>query len=251
MCMFRKLFMCGLVLPVLFSCSKTETGVIVSNAFRATISPEIMVRSGESSEVSVTRAVLEAWNGQTRAVRQEISVEPGTETIEFSDVPLAAGFDYDIYIWADSGSWYETSDLRTVSLSSGTGYDGTVEGRDAFYSCSTVHSQQNQAACGVTLKRPFAQVDLNLPSDTQKATVGFSAPTVFDLKTGTVSEIKSFNYEFDCTVKGTTTVSDLLFAGEETMDLEYSFTADEADGLNFTIPVKRNCRTRINTNANN
>lgn len=248
MCMFRRLFISGLVLPALVSCSKTETGAVVSNTFRATISPEIVVRSGDASGVSVSvdHAVLEAWKGETREARQEIDVEAGTGIIVFSDVPLAAGFDYDIYIWADTKGAYETSDLRTVKLASDRGYDGTVEGRDAFCSCSTVHSQQNQAASSVTLRRPFARVDLILPEGTSSGTVKISAPAAFGLKEGTVSGVTQFSYDFNCTEKGTTTVSDLLFAGSEMTSLDYSFKIGDDDERTFTVPVKRNHKTIIN-----
>lgn len=243
--MFRRLLIAGLVLLSLVSCSKMETGTLVPNTFRAVIEPEIEVRSGDEATVSVNHAVLEAWRGETRVVRQEITLASGTETVVFSDVRLTAGLEYDIYIWADNGGAYDTSDLRTVNLASDYAYDGTVDGRDAFCSCSTLYVRQNQAAGDVTLKRPFARVDLILPEGTASVGVKVSAPTAFDLKAGTVSGVQDFSYDFNCTEKGTTTVSDFVFAGSETMNLDYAFTAGGDSEHALTVPVKRNCKTNV------
>lgn len=251
MYMFRRLLISGLSLVAVISCSRMETEEFVSGTFRAVIEPA--VRSGETSEIAVDRAVLEVWNGQVREAHKEIAVTPGTGTIVFSDVQLAAGFDYDIYIWADTEGHYDlSSDIRTVHiLSAATLYDGTVTGKDAFYCCTTVHSRQGQDTYNVTMKRPFAQVDLILPETAASADITLSAPAAFDLKAGTVSETTQVSYTFDCQAKGTTTASDMLFAGKEVMSLSYSFKVTGAESAtSFTVPVRQNYVTRIKSTTN-
>lgn len=238
----------ALVAVLLASCGKTEPARMVDCGFVASIEPEIIVRSGESGAAALCadHAVLEVRLPEGGlAARQELAIEPGTSSVTFANVGLAAGFDYDVFIWVDCDGRYTTSDLRKVSFASAGTYIGGSAEYDAFCSYSTIHSTAEPGAYAVTLRRPFAQINLNVPAGAASARVAFTAATALDLKTGSVCGSADFSYELAIGAEGGT-AGDFVFAEDETAEMLYHYTLDSEETHTVTIPYRRNTKTTIN-----
>lgn len=234
------------------SCSKQETKRDVAVQFNASISPEmtVLVKGGEAQQepVIVNHAVLQAWRGDVKAAEVVLqNINPGTAPISFNGVKLAGGAEYLIYIWADCEGYYNTGDLRSVSVKEDKLYDGKSSQFDAFYSCTTVTCGQDDGVHEVQLKRPFAKVSFSAAVDKQ-LTVKFAAPTTLKLKTGEVSGTRNVSYTVQ--PSGTSvTAFDYIFATEELSQLNYTFKLGEGEEKTTSVPVKRNTRTNIIYNA--
>lgn len=241
-----------LIVLSLASCSKVETVRDVAVQFNATVSPEmtVLVKSGEvqAEPVLADHAVLQAWRGDVKAaeVVQEIPAE--TTQISFSGVKLAGGAEYTVYIWVDCDGYYNTSDLRSVSVNSEKAYDGKTPQFDAFYSCSTVICGQDDEVHNITLKRPFAKVGFRAQVNSQLK-VKFTAPTTLNLKTGEVSGTRNVEYTVQ-PVESSVTAFDYIFAPEDVSQLAYTFRLGEEEKTT-SVPVKRNTKTNIIYNATN
>ena len=232
---------------LLFSCSKVETVRDVAVQFDATVCPEmtVLVKSGEAQAepVLADHAVLQAWRGDVKAaeVVQEIPAE--TTQISFSGVKLAGGAEYTVYIWVDCEGYYNTSDLRNVSVNSEKAYDGKTPQFDAFYSCSTVICGQDDEVHNVTLKRPFAKVSFSA-AVTKDAHISYTAPNTLNLKTGKVSGSKNVGYDVE---HGGSCVEafDYVFADEGLSQMSYTFKLGEEEASTATVPIARNKKTNI------
>lgn len=254
MFMYRRLQIFALTALALVSCSKAETVSDVAVQFNATISPEmtVLVKGGETQpeEVIANHAVLQAWRGDVMAAEVEQVIEqPGTTQVSFSGVKLAAGAEYNIYIWVDCEGYYDTADLRSVSVKPEIPYNGGCAGFDAFYSCSTVVCGQNDEVHPVTLKRPFAKVNFSAEVNSQLK-VKFTAPTTLNLKTGEVSGARNVEYTMQ-PAESSVTAFDYIFATEDVSQLAYTFRLGEELEINTSVPVKRNTKTNIIYNATN
>lgn len=238
---------------LLVSCSKVEAVRDVAVQFNASISPEMtmLVRSGEAQPepVIANHAVLQAWRGDEMAAQSEQSIEPGTTQISFSGIKLAGGAEYTIYMWVDCEGYYNTGDLRKVSVSTEKAYDGKTAGFDAFYSCSTFICGQDDEEHNVILKRPFAKVNFSAQT-ASPLNVHFTAPATMDLKTGEVSGEKNANY----TVQpdgSSVTAFDYIFADEGVSQMNYTFKLGEEEEKTTTVPISRNTKTNIIYNITN
>lgn len=238
---------------LLLSCSKVETVRDVAVQFNAAVSPEmtVLVKSGEvqAEQVLADHAVLQAWRGDVKAAEVEQYIEPGTTQISFSGVKLAGGAEYTIYIWVDCDGYYNTSDLRSVSVKNDKAYDGNTPQFDAFYSCSTVICGQDDEVHNVTLKRPFAKLGFGAQVNSQLE-VKFTAPTTLNLKTGEVSGTRNVEYTVQ-PVESIVTAFDYIFATENVSQLAYTFRLGEEEEKTTSVPVKRNTKTNIIYNATN
>lgn len=229
----------------LVSCSKEAAVGVVETSLRATLQPEFFVRSGsvEAETPVADHALLEIWRNGRREARQEQSITPGSSVINFSNVKLAAGFDYDVFIWVDNVGFYDTSNLPSVSLNPEKSYDGKTPQFDAFYSYSQMHSSQNNEVHNVTLRRPFAKINFSA-AVTKNANVSFTAPTTLNLKTGAVSGERAVGYTAEHGTSGVTAF-DYIFATEDVSQLSYTFKLGEDAAKTTYVPVKRNTRTNI------
>lgn len=232
---------------LLFSCSKEETARDVAVQFNAAVSPEMamLVKSGEVQvePVLADHAVLQAWRGDVKAAEVVQEIPAGTTQISFSGVKLAGGAEYTIYIWVDCEGYYNTSDLRSVSVNHDKAYDGKTPKFDAFYSCSTVICGQDDEVHNVTLKRPFAKVSFSAQVNSQLE-VKFTAPTTLNLKTGEVSGARNVEYTMQ-PAESSVTAFDYVFATEELSQLNYTFKLGEEDSKTTQVPVMRNKKTNI------
>lgn len=251
--MYKRFYILVLTVLSLASCSKEETVRDIAVQFDATVSPEmtVLVKSGEvqAEPVLADHAVLQAWRGDVKAaeVVQEIPAE--TTQISFSGVKLAGGAEYTVYIWVDCEGYYNTSDLRSVSVKEGILFNGKNAEFDAFYSCTTVTCSQNDEVHQVTLTRPFAKVSFSAAVE-QNVTISYKAPTTLNLKTGAVSGEKTVNYTVQ-PVNSSVTAFDYVFATEEVSQLSYTFTLGREQAKTTSVPVKKNTKTNIIYNITN
>ena len=251
--MYKRFHILVLIVLSLASCSKVETVRDVAVQFDATVSPEmtVLVKSGEAQAepVLANHAVLQAWRGDVKAAEVEQEIPPATTQISFSGVKLAGGAEYTVYIWVDCKGYYNTSDLRSVSVNHNKAYDGKTPQFDAFYSCSTVICGQDDEVHNVTLKRPFAKVSFSAAVE-QDVTISYKAPTTLDLKTGEVSGARNVEYTMQ-PAESSVTAFDYIFATEDVSQLAYTFKLGEETEINTSVPVKRNTKTNIIYNATN
>ena len=250
--MYKRFYILVLIVLSLASCSKVETVRDVAVQFDATVSPEmtVLVKGGEvqAEPVLADHAVLQAWRGDVKAaeVVQEIPAE--TTQISFSGVKLAGGAEYTVYIWVDCEGYYNTSDLRSVSVDHNEAYDGKTPQFDAFYSCSTVICGQDDEVHNVTLKRPFAKVSFSAQVNSQLK-VKFTAPTTLNLKIGEVSGARNVEFTMQ-PAESSVTAFDYIFATEDVSQLAYTFSLGEEEKTT-SVPVKRNTKTNIIYNTTN
>lgn len=258
MYMYRKFYIVTLICFIFTCCSRESTLFTedVNTTFQATIQPEIVVRGGsaEAPEVIAQRAYMEVWWEDVCVLHQEKSIEAGTTQINFP-VRLAGGFEYDVYFWADCGGeeladkYYNTNDLRNVSLKQDRTYDGTTPEFDAFFAYKHVEISQEESVYEVTLKRPFAKVSFSAAAPQVK--ISFTAPTALCLKTGMVSNLQDFEY----TIEGensSVTAFDYVFADEALSQMSYSFKVGNEEQKTTSVPIARNTKTNIiyNTTTN-
>ena len=177
------------------------------------------------------------------AAQAEQSITPGTAQISFSGIKLAGGAEYLIYIWVDCEGYYNTGDLRNVSVNAEKAYDGKSPEFDAFYSCTTVICRQGDEVHNVTLRRPFAKVCFRAPV-ARNAHISFTAPGTFDPKTGKVSGTRAADYivshEDSCVE-----AFDYVFADEGISQMDYTFQLGEDEAKTTVVPLSRNTKTNI------
>lgn len=249
--MYKRFYILVLIVLSLASCSKEETVRDVAVQFNATVSPEmtVLVKSGEvqTEPVLADHAVLQAWRGDVKAAEVEQEIPAETTQISFSGVKLAGGAEYTVYIWVDCEGYYNTSDLRSVSVTKN--YDGKTPQFDAFYSCSTVICGQDDEVHNITLKRPFAKVSFSAQVNSQLK-VKFTAPTTLNLKTGEVSGARNVEYTVQ-PVESSVIAFDYVFATEEVSQLNYTFKLGDDEAKTTSVPVKKNTKTNIIYNITN
>ena len=249
--MYKRFYILVLIVLSLASCSKEETVRDVAVQFNATVSPEmtVLVKGGDTQPepVLADHAVLQAWRDGVMAAQAEQSIGSGTTQISFSGVKLVGGATYLIYIWVDCEGYYNTSDLRSVSVKKD--YDGKSAEFDAFFSCSTVICGQDDEVHNITLKRPFAKVGFSAQVNSQLK-VKFTAPTTLNLKTGEVSGTRNVEYTVQ-PVESSVTAFDYVFATEEVSQLNYTFQLGSEQAKTTSAPVKKNTKTNIIYNITN
>ncbi len=251
--MYRKLHILTLIVLALASCSKEETMRDVAVQFTAAVNSEmtVLVKGGTAQQepVIADHAVLQAWVGEIKMAEVRQSITPGTTEVSFSEVKLVNGAEYHIYIWVGCEGYYDTADLRRVSVSSEKFFNGNTPQFDAFYSCSTIICKQEEKVQNVDLKRPFAKVSFSagVPKDAQ---IGFSAPTTLDLKTGKVSGTRNIQYTIP---HGDSSVEafDYVFADEGVSQMDYTFRLGEDEAKTTAVPISRNKKTNIIYKVNN
>lgn len=253
MYMYKRFYILVLIVLSLASCSKEATVRGVDVQFNAAISPEmtVLVKGGDSQPepVIANHAVLQAWRDGVMAAQAEQSIGSGTTQISFSGVKLACGATYLIYVWVDCEGYYNTSDLRSVSVKEDKLFDGKTAEFDAFCHFGAVTCGQNDEVHQVTLTRPFAKVSFSAAVE-QDVTISYKAPTTLDLKTGAVSGEKTVNYTATHDGSGVTAF-DYVFATEEVSQLSYTFKLGSEEAKTTSVPVKRNTKTNIIYNITN
>ena len=252
MYMYRKLLISAIVFLALVSCTKEAESGDVQTCFRAYIDRDMatLTKSGDDTETLVAdKAVFQAWKGDVKAVEVMQTFVPDETAVTFSGVKLVIGVEYEICIMVYSDGYYDTSDLRSLSLATDKDFDGKTAQFDAFCYYSTVTCGQDDAVHDVTLKRPLAKVSFSA-AESQSAHISFTAPTTLNLKTGAVSGSRNVEYTATPGASGVTAF-DYVFATDEVSQLSYTFKLGEDESRTTQVPVKRNTKTNIIHNITN
>lgn len=251
--MYKRFYIFLLIVLAFSSCTKEETVRDIAVQFNTAVSPDLTASvkgvEEQTETVIANHAVLQVWRGEVKTAQAEQDITPGTTQISFSNIKLAGGAEYTIYIWADCGGYYETSDLRNVSLNPAKSYDGNSQQFDAFYACTSITCGQGDEVHYVTLKRPFAKITFSA-AVTKDVQISFSAPTSLNLKTGKVSDTRNFNYTVSHGDSGVGAF-DYVFADEGVSQMDYTFNLEGCEEKTETVPVSRNTKTNIMYNVNN
>ena len=251
--MYRKLHIFALMALALVSCTREETVREFVVQFNAAVSPEmaVLVRGGEaeSEPVIADCALLQAWQGDVLAAKVEQSITPGTTQISFGGVRLVEGETYDIYIWVGCAGYYNTGDLRGVTLNDSKPYDGKSPQFDAFFAHTDVTCSKDEVIHSVTLKRPFAKVSFRA-AVTKDAHISYTAPNTINLKTGKVSGSLNVGYDVEHGDSGVEAF-DYVFADEGLSQLDYTFKLGDEEGKTTAVPISRNTKTNIIYNTTN
>lgn len=196
----------------------------------------------------------------------------GTATFEglkaTVNLSLGTGKKYDIVFWADATDAPYSYDAASQTITVTTGGAANDEARDAFF-----YTVKNLTVTGainrnVTLKRPFAQLNIGTSDLEEAAAAGISItqtglyiadlPTKLNLYTGEVSDeaLASFvmtalpvGEEFPVDSETYEYLSmNYILVGNDKTTVDVHFTSDNAanaDVLFAAVPVKRNYRTNI------
>lgn len=178
--------------------------------------------------------LLNVFKNGDAYVGQEIhlQVPDMTENTKTVTVNLAKGQKYNVLFWAQNSACgaYSTDDLRNVTVS----YDGfnNDENRDAFFACQQIEVRGNETF-KVTLKRPFAQINVGVTAADWDAAVASGinikqseavikqAATKIDLLDGHVSEPVNVTYR----------MADII--SDQTLDVDLNADQKIADDEKF------------------
>lgn len=217
------------------------------------------------------KCLFSNFGGTTGVNGMEVTNFNGTDLTTTIKVSLVKNKTYDIYCWAQSYTmdtespyqWNETDKSISVTYPSGmTNYD---EGRDAFYGKLTSFQSGVTANHSITLKRPFAQINVGT-NDLQayKYASGNNAPvfgmtvkgaaTSVNLDTDAVSGSEdaviataaSSATTFEASVTGLSYLAmGYVLPGEGLMEVDLNVDGD-ADFATYTsVPSQMNYRTNI------
>lgn len=217
------------------------------------------------------KCLFSNFGGTTGVNGMEVTNFNGTDLTTTIKVSLVKNKTYDIYCWAQSYTmdtespyqWNETDKSISVTYPSEmTNYD---EGRDAFYGKLTSFQSGVTANHSITLKRPFAQINVGT-NDLQayKYASGKNAPvfgmtvkgaaTSVNLDTDAVSgsanaviaTAASSTTTFEASVTGLSYLAmGYVLPGEGLMEVDLNVDGD-ADFATYTsVPSQMNYRTNI------
>ena len=217
------------------------------------------------------KCLFSNFGGTTGVNGMEVTNFNGTDLTTTIKVSLVKNKTYDIYCWAQSYTmdtespyqWNETDKSISVTYPSEmTNYD---EGRDAFYGKLTSFQSGVTANHSITLKRPFAQINVGT-NDLQayKYASGNNAPvfgmtvkgaaTSVNLDTDAVSGSEdaviataaSSTTTFEASVTGLSYLAmGYVLPGEGLMEVDLNVDGD-ADFATYTsVPSQMNYRTNI------
>lgn len=217
------------------------------------------------------KCLFSNFGGTTGVNGMEVTNFNGTDLTTTIKVSLVKNKTYDIYCWAQSYTmdtqspyqWNENDKSISVTYPSGmTNYD---EGRDAFYGKLTSFQSGVTANHSITLKRPFAQINVGT-NDLQayKYASGNNAPvfgmtvkgaaTSVNLATDAVSgsanaviaTATSSTTTFEASVTGLSYLAmGYVLPGEGLMEVNLNVDGD-ADFATYTsVPSQMNYRTNI------
>lgn len=166
------------------SCQKDQTGQDrkggeINYKIAAGIAPGTRaLGDGVAENIDRYMVAVYANGGATPYHTETKTVAPGTTTVAF-DLRLVASQDYDFYVWADcsTGPYTVSADLSSITFDD-TAYAGNDETRDAFFGKLSVIGVSGGVTGNITLKRPFAQMNVRTADLTPAVATLFDPATV-------------------------------------------------------------------------
>ncbi len=199
----KKIFSMMSIALLMASCASDELESVVSNGNEATVSFSINLNDAVATRAisdgqTVDRLYWEVYDKNGDKIEaisgSEAAFTNGlTHTL---NITLAKGQTYTFGFWAQKGDTYVANDLKRVEINY-EGVAGNNEDRDAFFAFSRPITVNGNFTEPITLKRPFAQLNLGVSDLDAFEAAGISLNQVevtiseaaanFDVTTGLVS----------------------------------------------------------------
>ena len=240
--------------------------------------------SGLVNTDKIVRVVMHIYDeaGRVSDKRYVDYLEGDARTVNF-DIRLVPDRQYTFVAWADQvdaeedvDKYFNTSDLRNVTLATGT-WTAMNEERDAFTATHTEANYTSSSNITLNLTRPFAKLrvvttdmeflnDLDVQPTKAKVSYATEHYNAFDAVTGVAINKNNTGVEHEYTIASYG--EDWRNGADMTLFTDYFFAVDEQEVVNFSlevfdqnnksikynnfntaIPVKRNNLTTIKGNV--
>lgn len=174
----KKLIYLLLAMPLFIaSCNNDDIAVneeTVEVSFIAKVPQSMGSRAASTLSVDRVYCAIFEDGEEISSLREVISIEDGKDIV-FSP-RLIKGRTYDVVFWAAKEGFYNVENMTSISPNSKADVDGGSF--DAFTAHTTV-SVNNTQTNPITLKRPFAQMNIGV---TEEDWNGVASPTTFNQK---------------------------------------------------------------------
>ena len=268
----KKLIYLLLAMPMLFtSCSNDEemaSEETVQVSFSTELPKRIGTRAG-TTVLNVNKVVCAVFEGgeEISALRKVITIQEG-EDIVFAP-RLIKGRTYDVVFWAMKDDNYNVDDMKTITRASVA--TATESDFDAFTESVEVEVTGSKSET-ITLKRPFAQLNLGVTTEDwiavetlgmtpQKIDIKVTGKDTFNALTGAATgEEKELTYTLGVSGEDLEAGSEIYKsiamcyvypdAGQENKKITYTIYDQKNDVIreNVTIqniPLENNFRTNV------
>ena len=268
----KKLIYLLLAMPMLFtSCSNDEemaSEETVQVSFSTELPKRIGTRAG-TTVLNVNKVVCAVFEGgeEISALRKVITIQEG-EDIVFAP-RLIKGRTYDVVFWAMKDDNYDVDDMKTITRASVA--TATESDFDAFTESVEVEVTGSKSET-ITLKRPFAQLNLGVTTEDwiavetlgmtpQKIDIKVTGKDTFNALTGAATgEEKELTYTLGVSGEDLEAGSEIYKsiamcyvypdAGQENKKITYTIYDQKNDVIreNVTIqniPLENNYRTNV------
>ena len=268
----KKLIYLLLAMPMLFtSCSNDEemaSEETVQVSFSTELPKRIGTRAG-TTVLNVNKVVCAVFEGgeEISALRKVITIQEG-EDIVFAP-RLIKGRTYDVVFWAMKDDNYNVDDMKTITRASVA--TATESDFDAFTESVEVEVTGSKSET-ITLKRPFAQLNLGVTTEDwiavetlgmtpQKIDIKVTGKDTFNALTGAATgEEKELTYTLGVSGEDLEAGSEIYKsiamcyvypdAGQENKKITYTIYDQKNDVIreNVTIqniPLENNYRTNV------
>ena len=268
----KKLIYLLLAMPLLFtSCSKDE-GMASEETVQVSFSTELPKRIGTragTTDLNVNKVVCAVFEDgeEISSLREVITIQEG-EDIVFAP-RLIKGRTYDVVFWAMKDDNYNVDDMKTITRASVA--TATESDFDAFTESVEVEVTGSKSET-ITLKRPFAQLNLGVTTEDwiavetlgmtpQKIDIKVTGKDTFNALTGAATgEEKELTYTLGVSGEDLEAGSEIYKsiamcyvypdAGQENKKITYTIYDQKNDVIreNVTIqniPLENNYRTNV------
>lgn len=270
----KKLIYLLLAMPLFIaSCNNDDIAVneeTVEVSFIAKVPQSMGSRAASTLSVDRVYCAIFEDGEEISSLREVISIEDGKDIV-FSP-RLIKGRTYDVVFWAAKEGFYNVEDMTSISPNSKADVDGGSF--DAFTAHTTV-SVNNTQTNPITLKRPFAQMNIGVTEEDWNGvaspttfnqepthiTVSFRGKDTFDALTGTViGEDKTITYNL-CVSGNYFTCADIIYKniaqcfilpGVQKENFDITFTLYDQnnkvirdDVVIYNVPLQTNYKTNI------
>ena len=225
------------------------------------------VADNDGKGTNVNRCIMEIYFQNQLYKRM---VEPAVAGVAtFANVPVVAGKEYQILFWADCGGaeksdlYYTTTSLKAVTVAKTAFIGALVAGDndklDAFFFAGDYTVPQGGGSYDVTLKRPFAQLNV-ITTDVgegktvfeedmlpEKDSVSYTAANAINVATGEVSGTETYAYEADVYGEWSTVATN----HELTLSMDYILASAEQGAVDVTFITKNNGAAVMTHNLTN
>ena len=271
----KKLIYLLLTMPLLFTSCSNDEEMASEETVQVSFSTELPKRIGtraSATVLNVNKVVCAVFEGgeEISALRKVITIQEG-EDIVFAP-RLIKGRTYDVVFWAMKDDNYNVDDMKTITRASAA--TATESDFDAFTESVEVEVTGSKSET-ITLKRPFAQLNLGVTSDDWNAvaseeTFGMTPTKMVITLTGkdtfnalsgaTIGEDKEVTYTLDVSgedlVAGNETYKSIAMcyvypdAGQEIIDITYTIYDQNNEVIREdvtiqNIPLENNYRTNL------